>query len=424
MSRLRFGLRTRLSLLLGLVVLATVALAWVLTGRVVLEPFARDLVRSHIRQVVYVAQEVEAGGDPRRLGERLGLSLTVRERPPGLFRRALRGLGPCRVHPLGGRRVAVCRGPRGGAAVELNDGSWLLARRPLDPDAPRRRILLVLAAVAGVILLSSALLATWVTRPIRTSVAAMERVAGGDLGHRLPESSSGEVGEVARAFNRMADRVRTLLEAERSLMASISHELRTPLARLRLELELLEDHDVPARRLAAMASDIAEVDRLVDETLEASRLSIGDMALEPVDLDLREVVERALAQAALSEHEVRLIGPEHAPARGDAKRLVRAVKNLLDNAGKYAPPDSAVEVAVEARAIEVRDRGPGVPPDEIPRLFEPFFRGTRGAGSGATGYGLGLMIARQVAELHGGTLEARNRPGGGLVVRLDLGAGP
>lgn len=420
----RVGLQARLTLMLGLAVLLTIALAGYLTRRAVLEPFTREVVRAHLNQVVYVAQEIEGGADPVQLGERLGLELRVMTRPPRLIRRALRGApGPCRLEPFfPGRTVVACRGRRGGVAVRLAAG-WLLARRNLDPHAPKQRALVVLGGVGASVLLIAILLAAWVTRPVRASVAAMDQMAKGDLRHRLPEKSGGEVGEVARAFNRMADRVSALLEAERSLMASISHELRTPLARLRLEIELLRDHEVPERRLEAMESDVAEIDRLIGEVLESSRLSIGDRDLQRAPVDLRELVEEALGQVDLSGHEVAIDGVSGV-VEADPARMRRVVRNLLENAGKYAPADSCLQVRLEPSAITVADRGPGVPEYELPRLFEPFYRGTRGKDSGATGYGLGLMIAKQIVELHDGTITVRNRDGGGLEVRVELSRAP
>jgi signal transduction histidine kinase len=412
---LRLGLRGRLTVLLGLAVLLTLLLAWFLTGRAVLEPFARDVARARVAQVVFLAQEVASGADARSIGSRMGLVARRVRRLPRPVRRGLRRGGRCREHLVRGRRVVACRGRRGFVAVEL-DAGWLATRRQIDFDAPARRIPFVLAAVGGVVLFLSYLIAGRVTRTLRASVGAMERMAAGDLATRLPEAGAA-VGEVGRAFNRMADRVSRLLEAERTLMASISHELRTPLARLRLELELLRDQPVPDKRLSAMEADVAHIDRLIGEVLESSRLSIGERKLAFERLALREAVEEALGVEPLPDHDIRLEG-EGGEVWADRARLVRVIRNLLENARKYAPKETEVQIRLDRRAATISDRGPGVPPSELPRLFEPFYRaeGSRGA----AGFGLGLMIAKQVIELHGGTLEAENRPGGGLSVRLTL----
>ena len=416
--RARLGLTARLTLLLGLAVLMTLGLAWFLTGRAVIAPFTRDVLRAHLEQVAFVADELEGGADLRTLGRRLGIKLRRVERLPRPFRtRGPRGRTRCRDYRAQGRVLRACRGRRGVVATRLRRG-WLVAQRPLDPEAPERRVIVVLVVVGAVVLAISAGIASVVARPVRASVEAMERMAGGDLSHRLAESGFAEASGVSRAFNRMADRVAALLAAERSLMAGISHELRTPLARLRLELELLRDRDVPERRVAAMEADVEDIDRLIGEILESSRLALGEREVRFSDVDLREVVEEALGMQPLPDHVVRLEG-EARLVRGDHARLVRVVRNLLENAGKYAEKETEIRIQVEGTAVEVCDRGPGVLGSDIPRLFEPFYRG-RGRSPSATGYGLGLMIVKQVVALHDGHLEARNRPGGGLCVRFTL----
>ena len=294
---------------------------------------------------------------------------------------------------------------------------WVTLRRELDPAAPRERIgpllLVLLLGVVG----ASAYVAVVATRPLRATTQAMGRVAAGDLAHRLPESGGRELAEAARAFNAMGERVAAMLETERSLMAGISHELRTPLARLRLEVELLRDRGVPETRLTAMDKDLEEVDRLIGELLESSRLSLGERKLVDAPVSLEHVVHEALSRVELGDRQVELRGTAQ-PVRGDAERLVRAVANLIGNAKKHAP-SGPIEITLADTSVLIADRGPGVPESSLSRLFEPFYRAPGGA---ASGLGLGLMIAKQVVELHGGTIAAKNREGGGLEVSLRLPA--
>lgn len=412
-------LRVRLTLLLTSIVLVTVLGAWWFTGRTVLAPFAKQVMRAHVDQVVYIADELEKGADPRRVSARLGLDVRLFERAPHFVRRAREQPDRrCRIEQIREREVVICRGPKAPVATETTRG-WVVVRRDLDDAAPERRMGFTLLAVALVVILLASWVATLALRPLRHSIRAMERMAKGDVTHRLPEAGSKEVGEVARAFNSMADRIDRFLRAERELMAGISHELRTPLARLRLELELLRDREVPEKRIDAMEADLAEMDRLIGELLQLSRLSIGERRLEPQDLDLARVVADAIERQPLPDHRVEVSG-EAATVRGDHEQLVRVMTNLLQNAGKYAPPGTTVHVALHERTVEVADGGPGVPAEDLERLFEPFYRGARGKLSGATGLGLGLMIARQVISLHGGRIEAANAPEGGLIIRFTL----
>ncbi|MEM7679345.1 MAG: HAMP domain-containing sensor histidine kinase, partial [Myxococcota bacterium] len=179
------------------------------------------------------------------------------------------------------------------------------------------------------------------------------------------------------------------------------------------------DTDVPARRLDAMETDLQDADDLIGELLELSRLSVGTRQLSEGAVSLDAVVIEAVERTPLPDHQVEVTG-QAGSVRGDQARLVRVVRNLLSNAGKYAPKDTIVSVELAPSTITVRDRGQGVPDSELDRLFEPFYRGHR-AGSGH-GLGLGLMIAQQVIRLHGGTISARNHPEGGLAVIIKFSA--
>ncbi len=410
------NLSLRLTLLLSIVVTVTLFVVWATTRRAVLPPFAKAVLHAHLDQVSFLADALEDDRDAFELAEDMYLRATLHDRPPRVVSNHRRRRRGCHrlIHRL--RTMYVCRGPTGPVAVETESG-WLLVTRDLEFDFPERRFELSLLVVALVIFGLSGLVARWTLRPIRTSVRAMERMASGDLSFRLPESGPREGVDMARAFNALADRIEVLLRAERELMAGISHELRTPLTRLRLEIELLRDASVPPPRLDAMEADLQEADELISELLDLSRLSIGTRGLEMADVNLTEVVAEAVERTPLTDHPLTVSG-QSSPVRGDRSRLVRVVRNLLSNAGKYAPSGTEVQVFLQGTSVSVRDRGPGVPESDLDRLFEPFYRGQRKAGTG--GLGLGLMIARQVVTLHGGTISATNHPDGGLMVRFEL----
>lgn len=418
------SLRLRLTLLLSVVITGTLLVAWGLTRRAVIAPFTQEVMTAHLDQVAYVAEEIEAGADPKDLGRKLGFTIRKHKHPPR-FVKASRGGGrhrglKCKTRVRRDRKIVICRGPRSPAAIKLGRGlGWVTVRRELDVDAPTERLGLIIGVLAIIIILLSAALAVRITRPLRATVDAMQHMAAGDLGHRLPQGRGPELKEVSLAFNAMADRLDKMLRAEKELMAGISHELRTPLARLRLQMELLRDQEVAPKRLDAMEQDIEEVDHLVGEALELSRLSLTAKASEDLQVDLQAVVDEAVLNHPLPEHEI-IVQGEAAPLRGEHGRMVRVVGNLLQNAGKYAPSGTKVHVLISAGGLEVSDEGQGVPPEDLPRLFEPFYRGARGRRSSATGYGLGLMYARQVVELCGGTITAKPSKAGGLSIRVQL----
>lgn len=409
------SLRLRITLtLFGAVALALI-LAWWVSARAILGPVFRDLAVAWEQQVAFVAREVEAGRPPEELSRRLGLDVRLRPHPP---RRAARHCRPARIE---GRDLLLCRGPRGLGAARLERGGWVLVRRPFDSERLGERMGAALLLVGVLLSLFAWWLAGRLVRPLDVTLGAMERMAAGDLRHRLSTSGARELRESREAFNRMADRIESMLEAERSLMAGMSHELRTPLARLRLEIELLRDRlsgPESELRLDAMEADLAETERLIDELFTLSRLSFGERPLHrsPVDLG-------ALAEEVLTQVDPQLewsIEGRPATVDGDRDQLARLLRNLVQNAEKYAPPGARAQIRHHSDGFEVRDEGPGVEPAELAKLFEPFFRGRRQ--QRATGWGLGLMIARQIAELHGGGIEAQNAAPQGLALRVRLPA--
>lgn len=406
------SLRLRITLtLFGAIALALV-LAWWVSARAILGPVFRDLAVAWEQQVAFVAREVEAGRPPEELARRLGLDVRLRPHPP---RRARR----CHPARVDGRDLLLCRGPRGLGAARLERGGWVLVRRPFDSERLGERMGAALLVVGALLGFFAWWLAGRLVRPLKVTLGAMERMAAGDLRHRIATSGARELRDSQEAFNRMADRIESMLEAERSLMAGMSHELRTPLARLRLEIELLRDRLSGLEsepRLDAMENDLAETERLIDELFTLSRLSFGERPSNRTPVDLG-----ALAEEVLTQVEPQLewsIEGVPATVEGDRAQLARLLRNLIQNAEKYAPPGSRAHIVHHPDGFEVVDEGPGVEPGELSKLFEPFFRGRRQ--QRATGWGLGLMIARQIAEMHGGAVQARNVEPRGLAIRLVL----
>jgi signal transduction histidine kinase len=414
------SLRLKLALLLFTIVGATLLAAWWFTGRTVLQPFAREVMEVYLDEVVYIADRVEKGVDARELARELNLEIDVVQQEPPLMRRAERGRSRCETEPRGKFMITHCRGRRAPVAVATSLG-YVVVRRELDIGKPGQRISQVLAFIAVVVVLLSAGIAVVATRPLKTTSDAMHRIARGDLSHRLPLGGGRELTEVARAYNAMVDRVELLLRTERELMAGISHELRTPLARLRVEMEILRDYSVPESRLGAMEKDVEEIDRLIGQLLESSRLSLGDRPLSRDRLELSSIVQEAMEKTPLPDHQIRLLDERPAAIIGDRYYLVRVVSNLLENARKYAPPSTEVQVTVRGGSLEVADRGSGVEASELEKIFEPFYRGSRQrTQANKSGLGLGLMLARRVVTILGGTIRAENREGGGLSIRFEL----
>ena len=436
------SLRVRLALgILALVVLTTL-LMWGVSSHGVLRPFARQVFNAFVDQGVYVAERVEAGEDPAQLGKRLGIEVRLIEPGSGPGMGPQRGLGQGYGHRPGWRLRAIEEASRGagpsGATVLQRDGhvvvvppgarnqlfvrtrrGWVHVERTLDLDRPQRLLAWFLLGLGAVVLAVAVALAGVATRPLTAAQVGMERIARGDLDHRLDEQGPDEIVRVARAFNHMADRIEGLLRTERELMAGMSHELRTPMSRLRLEVELLREEGASSKRTDAMEGDLTELDALIGQLLQLSRLQLGERTLDRGDCDWNTLVDRALETVDLSRHELVRRGPG-GTFSGDADLLLRVAVNLLQNVARYAPAGTRVTVSAEGPRLVVEDEGPGVPEEQLPRLFDPFWRAEGSRARATGGLGLGLMLVRQVVDLHDGEVHAQNRVGGGLRVEVTV----
>jgi signal transduction histidine kinase len=361
----------------------------------------------------------------------LGTSLAV-YRPDGtlLGRAGTRPPDALRPREAGsvGERAFFRKGRSQVLAVRLPDGAYLLVARPHPKPG---RFLFAVAAV----LLAAALLSYPVARaisvPLERLTATSRRLAQGDLSARSGIRREDEVGTLAGALDDMASRLEERIRNEREILANVSHELRTPLARLRVALELCEEEgDLAAVKdhLAGIAEDVAELERLVADVLAATRLDLAasegkGFPLNRAPVRLAELAAEASVRFGRNhpEHELRLAVSEDLPeVVADRALLGRVLDNLLENSARYSDPGAPVELRARAEAgavtVEVADRGIGVAEEDLPRLFEPFFRTDRSRSRQAGGTGLGLTLCKRVVEAHGGTIWAEPNPGGGLVV--------
>jgi two-component system sensor histidine kinase CpxA len=286
--------------------------------------------------------------------------------------------------------------------------------------------LLILAVVAALCWL----LAFRIVSPLRTLAAAVDRFGGGELSARVEERRSDEIGLLARSFNGMARRIETLLTAERQLLQDISHELRSPLARLSFAVELSRNARDRDAAVARMKKDVDRLGHLVGALVEMTRAEGDPAAWRPtpvaIDALVRETVADSDIEAEARGCGLEVSGASEASVQGDAELLRRAIDNVVRNAIRYSPPGGTVHVTVERNGasvqISVRDQGPGVPEDLLPKLFQPFFRVDDSRDAATGGVGLGLAIARRAVQLHHGDIAAANAQPG-LLVTVKLPAG-
>lgn len=305
--------------------------------------------------------------------------------------------------------------------------TMLLGRQPRGatrflPDVPMRVTLLLFALLtsAGV----AWLLARTLSRPIERLRDATHALAEGDLGTRVGgpiAERRDELGGLARDFNEMAARLEASRRSRQELLRNVSHELRSPLARLKVALGLAQRDAVAHPALARIETESDRLDWLIGEIMDFARADADTPRRERFDLAaaLSELVRDARFEAGDGGPEIRFEAPGRMMVRGQRDALSSAIENVLRNALHHAAREVGLRLArtPDGLAVTVTDDGGGVPDDELELLFEPFYRGDKIGTAG-----LGLAIARRVAELHDGTIAARNLAGGGLEVTISLPA--
>jgi signal transduction histidine kinase len=275
------------------------------------------------------------------------------------------------------------------------------------------------------------LLAHGMTSPLREMVDAAREMARGKYDRRVTATSRDEVGELARAFNAMADELAEVDRLRRDIVANVSHELRTPLGALRAKLENLVDdvEEADQATLRAMLNQVERLSGLVAQLLDLSKLEAGAVPLQrssfQAALLLSQVADEWRTRAEIRDVKVETtVDPETLLLNGDAQRLRQVLSNLVANAVRHSPRGGRVLVrAAEDKLtvrLEVLDEGPGIPSGESERVFERFYRSDAARSSAEGGSGLGLAIARWIVELHGGTIRvgAQEQEGCRLIVEL------
>jgi two-component system, OmpR family, sensor histidine kinase MprB len=322
---------------------------------------------------------------------------------------------------VGGNHVRIITFPyQPGFAVQI--------ARPLDETdraLARIRWLLILIATGGTLIAGG--LGLIVSRaaltPVRRLTQATETVTEtGDLSERIEVEGQDELSRLASSFNTMLGALEESTRARSQLVADASHELRTPLTSLRTNIEVLaSDRELPVgereRLLSDVVEQLGEMTTLISELIELARGERHAAQPEDVRLDLvaAEAVERTKRNRPGVEFKTDL---EESLVYGVPETIDRALGNLLDNAAKWSPPDGEVEVAVHDGEVTVRDHGPGIDEEDLPYVFDRFYRAS--SARGLPGSGLGLAIVRQVAQAHGGTVVAERAEGGGTLMRFTL----
>lgn len=309
------------------------------------------------------------------------------------------------------------------ASLTIATSLFVLVHMYYDPSrhaGPAHRILFLFLAIAVVVALAAYPAVRRLTGRLERLQKNVDDWGEGRLSVRVAVEGRDEVARLAASFNRAAERIEALVDAQKSLLANASHELRSPLARLRMAAELLQD-GAPQPIRDEIARNIAELDQLIDELLLASRLDVTageERVVTVIDLEAMLAEECARADAALSAPPLSM--------QGEERLLRRMIRNLLENAGRHGAAPIHLTASAPAPGviqIEVRDNGPGIPEAERDLIFNPFYR-RAGASEADGGVGLGLSLVRQIARRHGGNVACLESESGGACFRITLPIDP
>ncbi len=326
-----------------------------------------------------------------------------------------------RVTVAGVRLIYAARQTAGGRIVLVRSaGLAFSAWRPFLGS-------LIVAGLGGALLalVLSYALARRLTKPIGSLSEATRRLAAGESDVRVPLAGEDELANLGKAFNEMSGELARARESQRRFLESVSHELKTPLTSIRGYAEAVDEGAVaPAEGARVIAAESSRLERLVTDLLDLARLGRAgfSVASEPLDLAriAGQVTERHLPRARELGVKLTTADAGPAPALGDEGRLVQVISNLVENALRLTPAGGTVVISATPGVVTVRDSGPGLAEDDIPRAFERFYLHNRYRTETDVGSGLGLTIVKELVETMGGSVLAANTPGAGaeFIVRL------
>jgi signal transduction histidine kinase len=278
--------------------------------------------------------------------------------------------------------------------------------------------------LTGVGVLSICYLAVrWVFAPISWMQEGAARIGRGELDYRIPTPRHDELGDLSRDINEMAEDVQGMLEAKRQLMLAISHELRSPITRSKVALAMLDDEVTRE----SLLEDINEMERLITDLLESEALNTRHAILRREPVNLNELVESVIdVDFGNRDEKINFDAtPDLSGIELDVTRIRLLLRNLIDNALRFNPPDATpvtVSLKRDADSVEiaVKDFGPGIPPEHLAHVTEPFYRADPARSRATGGVGLGLYLCRRIVEAHGGTLSIQSTPETGTQISAQL----
>ena len=347
-------------------------------------------------------------------------------------------VGRFMVSPVKSDRRLVVVGPGGDVGTMLVNPEPLPGEPevlPVETNVPSLSRIFIWSGIlaGGVALILTIFLSRRILAPVESLSRAARALAGGDFSRRVEARSKDEVSELGRTFNAMADELARTEELRSSLVADVAHELRTPLSNVRGYLEAIKDGVVSPDEatLESMHEEVLLLTRLIEDLQELALAESGRMTLNVELCDLADLARKAVVsiqpQAEAKGIKLRMYAASEVLIHADPGRIGQVIRNLLVNASNYTPSGGSIRVVVNRREdeawVSVEDTGSGIPNEELPHVFERFHRVDRSRSRATGGVGLGLTIAKQLVEAHGGRIMVNSQNGKGSTFTFTIPAG-
>jgi signal transduction histidine kinase len=420
-------------LLLILIITAILINLLVFTAyRIVFSPHAKTVFQKNIvRYVNYIIQDIGIPPDPSRakvLSKDLSIQIryespktrwSTSEQLPSIEQVQKIGRSPLFNHWDPYTKTGWYRG-RFFMVVETGTGQFLFSsdfKQYIDVPEKLIAILLLLLTFT---LVGAYFYIQRILKPIKWLTEGVNQVSSGNLRHQIPEGKKDELGELAKSFNAMTRQINEMIRAKEQLLLDISHELRSPITRMKIALEFLQDETMKE----SIREDLMEMEGMITEILETERLNSPHGKLDLKKSDLSELIREVSENFQDKPPGIKRISfTQKVFLTLDRERIKTVLKNILENAIKYSKPESQpieISVAEEENSIliQIKDHGSGISKEELPFVFEPFYRVDRSRSKETGGYGLGLSLCKKIMEAHGGTIEMSSNLNIGTTVFL------
>ena len=392
-------------------------------------PMRHALHRNTVNFAGYIVKELGTPPDTIRARELAGkLKIKIRIKSPGLnwtSHKDMIDFPEAKLPAYDNKRKDVFIGPtRVGLCVEIHkddtDYLFVILARKEGPWYAANLFVIAVLIFTTFLILCIYFVMSRLLKPVRVLREGVSQLSAGNIDYEMNTNRIDELGKLVDSFNTMTRRIREMIHARERLLLDVSHELRSPLTRVKVALEFLEDDNTKKQ----IRDDISEMETMVTELLETNRMNSRYGGLQLEDTNMQKMIMEICTEFRDRKPGIKIASfPENVSLKVDRKRIDILFRNILDNALRYSDPESyPVEISLREKegeiTIAVQDFGTGIPEQDLPYIFEPFYRVDKSRSKKTGGYGLGMSLSKKIMEAHGGTIEIVSRLKVGTTVFL------